>query len=165
MLTPRMNPKLYHPPSFRTSKTFTSGVKSEMTNVTGLMIPCHNPCQKPAAFAAFSSSFGPGAQPLNSSTVRATPPITRLRGHTRLVPSFEVRIQRVSSGRARPKRAERPTGTLLMAGPKPLHPGGATEQGEVEAYRYGRFRSSPRHPVDSIEWGDRCLLNPRSREL
>src|SRR4029450_10077955 len=45
-----------------------------MTNVTGVMIPCHSPSQKPASsWPAAATSFAPGAQAARTSPPTATP--------------------------------------------------------------------------------------------
>src|SRR5215207_528290 len=54
---------------------FTLSLKSEMTNVTGMMIPCHSPSQKPASCCppAAATSFAPGAQAARTRPPTATP--------------------------------------------------------------------------------------------
>src|SRR5215217_7434901 len=54
---------------------FTLSSKSEMTNVTGVMIPCHSPSQKPAGSPApeAATSFAPGAQAARTRPPTATP--------------------------------------------------------------------------------------------
>src|SRR5829696_1096095 len=54
---------------------FTLSLNNEMTNVTGVMIPCHNPSQKPASswVPAPATSFAPGAQAARTSPATTTP--------------------------------------------------------------------------------------------
>src|SRR5918995_1589255 len=54
---------------------FTLSLKSEMTNVTGVTIPCHSPSQKPAGSPApeAARSFAPGAQAARTRPPTATP--------------------------------------------------------------------------------------------
>src|SRR4029453_8626290 len=58
---------------------FTLSLKSEMTNVTGVMIPCHSPSQNPASSwpPVAATSFAPGAHAARASPPTATPSATR----------------------------------------------------------------------------------------
>src|SRR5918993_2266588 len=80
---------------------FTSGVNSEVRNVTGLISPCHRPSQNPAGSGPVSTiSFGPAAHADNISTTRTPTSTKYLRAFRIRPPPLSVEATALTSTRA-----------------------------------------------------------------